>query len=257
MRLIRTIDNAGDPENPHACRIQHPRRARGPRLASRRPRAFVMRCQGPGGTSLAGHCSQAMLQRAPGASAPSPRAPSAPGARGCAARQAGLVDQGDDPHRPVALRALQGIGFQSSFMQMGDNTFASLSSPRPQHGAGGEGPASSHVLTTLGRPCGSASPRRPWRAWRTRSRVRWVLRTLSAHPDPSEPWPAPRVRDWSTSRHSAPGARSDPGCAGAVAPATGRWAGHFVLPLDGLVYRLDQFNQIIRRRNCDARIRGI
>ncbi len=75
-----------------------------------------------------------------------------------------IVDQGDDAHRPVALGALQRIGFQSSFMQMGDNTFASLSSPRLQHGrgAGGEGPASSHVLTTLGRLCESAAPRLIW-----------------------------------------------------------------------------------------------
>jgi hypothetical protein len=50
-----------------------------------------------------------------------------------------ILDQGNDPHRPLALGALQRIGFQSSFMQMGDNPFASLSSRRPQRRAGGKG----------------------------------------------------------------------------------------------------------------------
>jgi len=63
---------------------------------------------------------------------------------------------------PPALGALHRIGLQSSFMQISDDPFASLISPRPQRGrgAGGEGPASSHVLTTLATPCGSAAPRR-------------------------------------------------------------------------------------------------
>jgi hypothetical protein len=61
------------------------------------------------------------------------------------------LDQRDDAHRPAfytsALGAFQGLGLQSRFMQMGDNPFASLSSPRPQRGRGAGGdPASSHVL---------------------------------------------------------------------------------------------------------------
>ncbi len=77
----------------------------GPPRASR----FATRCRGRDDTSVERRCAEARPRWAPGASAPSPQAASAPGAQGCAARPADRR-QGDDPHRAVALGTFQRIG---------------------------------------------------------------------------------------------------------------------------------------------------